>query len=157
MSGKATASASQLTGRANPIVRRAPPNRTPLRWARESQGPPRRRPRRASLPPHKPCIVEKVKPHLGDPNFEPEVVAKSSKAAMGLCKWVRAMMLYYDVSKVVGPKRIALAHAEEGVRSRRGHAVSRTVLLQTQRCCGNPKTRRMYLFKLQCRGIMIYT
>ena len=54
-----------------------------------------------------------VKPHLGDPNFEPEVVAKSSKAAMGLCKWVRAMMLYYDVSKVVGPKRIALAHAEE--------------------------------------------
>eukprot|EP00966_Prymnesium_polylepis_P257875 5956968-Prymnesium_polylepis.2 len=60
-------------------------------------------------------VIEKVKPHLGDPNFSPDVVAKSSKAAMGLCKWVRALVLYYDVSRVVGPKRIALAHSEEAM------------------------------------------
>lgn len=57
-----------------------------------------------------------MKPHLKDPNFEPEVVAKSSKAAMGLCKWVRAMMQYYDVSLVVAPKRKQLEFAEQQTR-----------------------------------------
>ena len=58
------------------------------------------------------ATVERVRPYLGDPNFDPDVVAKSSQAAMGLCKWVRAMMIYNEVAKVVGPKREALREAE---------------------------------------------
>ena len=30
-----------------------------------------------------PLVVEKIRPHMDDPNFEPEVVAKSSAAATG--------------------------------------------------------------------------
>ena len=35
-----------------------------------------------------PKIVERIKPFVADPNFEPEVVKKASKAAYGLCCWV---------------------------------------------------------------------
>ena len=31
---------------------------------------------------------------------------------MGICKWVRAMIVYDQVAKVVGPKKLALAGAE---------------------------------------------
>jgi len=59
-----------------------------------------------------PKIVEKIRPFVADPNFEPEVVKKASKAAYGLCCWVRAMESYDRVAKVVGPKKIKLAGAE---------------------------------------------
>jgi dynein heavy chain len=39
-------------------------------------------------------------------------VAKASQAAEGLCKWVRAMVLYDKVIKVVGPKKMKLEEAE---------------------------------------------
>ena len=45
-------------------------------------------------------------------NFDPKVVAKASKAAYGLCCWVRAMVKYDAVAKVVKPKREAQAKAE---------------------------------------------
>ena len=51
-----------------------------------------------------PAIVEKIRVYTGDPNFEPEVVGKASKAAKGLCQWVRAMEVYDRVAKVVAPK-----------------------------------------------------
>jgi hypothetical protein len=86
----------------------------------------------------RPEVVEKVKPHLTDPNFEPSVVERSSRAAMGLCKWVRAMMLYYDVSKVVAPKRAALKAAEgaaqettQQLQVNHGRAVGRVDLLSS--------------------------
>lgn len=47
-----------------------------------------------------------------DSDFDPEKVKKGSVAAAGLCKWVHAMVVYYRVAKVVGPKRAALAEAE---------------------------------------------
>lgn len=53
-----------------------------------------------------------VKPLYDDPNFEPEVIKKASIAAMGICKWARAMVVYDKVAKEVGPKRAALAEAE---------------------------------------------
>ena len=40
---------------------------------------------------------------------------KSSVAASGLCKWVHAMVIYYEVSKEVGPKKMALIEAQEQV------------------------------------------
>lgn len=49
---------------------------------------------------------------MTDKNFEPSKVAKASQAAEGLCKWVRAMVLYDRVIKVVKPKKEKLAEAE---------------------------------------------
>jgi len=45
-------------------------------------------------------------------NFDPKVVVRASQAAEGLCKWVRAMVLYDEVAKIVTPKKIKLALAE---------------------------------------------
>ena len=53
-----------------------------------------------------------VRSYLSNPDFEPERVAKASIAACGLCKWVRAMMIYYDVNLEVEPRRKRLAAAK---------------------------------------------
>ena len=45
-------------------------------------------------------IIEKVRPYLGKDNFVPEVVKKASKAAFGLCCWIRAMESYDKVAQV---------------------------------------------------------
>ena len=37
--------------------------------------------------------------------MNPDVVAKVSKAGLGLCLWARAMDVYADVAKEVGPKK----------------------------------------------------
>merc|ERR1719262_1516546 len=58
-------------------------------------------------------IISKVTPLYNDPSFEPDVIKKASIAAMGICKWVRAMVIYDKVAKEVGPKRAALAKAEK--------------------------------------------
>lgn len=50
---------------------------------------------------------------MTDKNFEPKIVARASSAAEGLCKWVRAMVLYDAVAKVVAPKRMALDTAQQ--------------------------------------------
>lgn len=50
---------------------------------------------------------------MEDKNFEPKIVAKASQAAEGLCKWVRAMVLYDKVAKEVAPKKAKLATAEK--------------------------------------------
>ena len=59
-----------------------------------------------------PKIVTKIKPYIENPDFEPAVVKKASKACYGLCCWVRAMEAYDRVAKVVAPKKAALAIAE---------------------------------------------
>ncbi|OXU22263.1 hypothetical protein TSAR_003308 [Trichomalopsis sarcophagae] len=58
-------------------------------------------------------IMQTIKKiYLTDKNFEPSKVAKASQAAEGLCKWVRAMVLYDRVIKIVAPKKAKLAEAE---------------------------------------------
>ena len=57
-------------------------------------------------------VIDKVTPYVSMNNFDPKVVAKASKAAYGLCCWVRAMVKYDAVAKVVKPKREAQAKAE---------------------------------------------
>ncbi|MEW5317509.1 MAG: hypothetical protein WDW38_008798 [Sanguina aurantia] len=59
-----------------------------------------------------PAIVTAIRPYVAMPEFEPEVVKKASKAAYGLCCWVRAMEAYDRVAKVVAPKKAKLAEAE---------------------------------------------
>ena len=59
-------------------------------------------------------VVNKMKKtYIDDPNFTPEKVANVSTAALGLCKWARAMIVYDRVAKIVAPKRIALAASEK--------------------------------------------
>ncbi|KAH9558616.1 hypothetical protein CY35_06G017100 [Sphagnum magellanicum] len=57
------------------------------------------------------ALMEKIHPYISDPNFEPAVVLKASKAAYGLCCWVRAMESYDKVNKIVAPKKAKLAAA----------------------------------------------
>jgi dynein heavy chain len=56
-------------------------------------------------------LLQRIDKYMVDPEFEPEVVAKVSTAASGLCKWVRAMHLYGNVAKTVAPKREKLKTA----------------------------------------------
>ncbi|KAK2581989.1 hypothetical protein KPH14_002425 [Odynerus spinipes] len=56
-------------------------------------------------------IVKSI--YMTDKNFVPQIVAKASSAAEGLCKWVRAMVSYNDVAKVVAPKKEKLAAAQK--------------------------------------------
>lgn len=53
------------------------------------------------------------KTYMSDENFQPRIVAKASSAAEGLCKWVRAMVSYDEIAKVVAPKKEKLAVAEK--------------------------------------------
>ena len=59
-----------------------------------------------------PKIVLVIKPYVDNPDFQPDTVKKASKAAYGLCCWVRAMEAYDRVAKVVAPKKAKLAEAE---------------------------------------------
>ena len=49
------------------------------------------------------------KEYLHLPEMDPAVVGKVSTAGLGLCLWVRAMDVYADVAKEVGPKKERLA------------------------------------------------
>jgi dynein heavy chain, axonemal len=59
-----------------------------------------------------PKIIAKVQPYLFNPEFEPDKVLQASKAAHGLCCWVRAMDSYDKVVKVVEPKKKKLGESE---------------------------------------------
>lgn len=52
------------------------------------------------------------KEFIPHPDFRPEVVAKASSAAEGLCKWVIAMDKYDKIAKEVAPKKVKLEVAE---------------------------------------------
>jgi dynein heavy chain len=60
-------------------------------------------------------VIAKVKPLYDDQAFDPDIIKKASLAAMGICKWVRAMVVYDKVAKEVGPKKAKLAKAEAEV------------------------------------------
>jgi dynein heavy chain len=56
--------------------------------------------------------ISKVKKYFDDPQFQPETVKSQSSAAMCLCMWVRAMVVYDKVAKGIEPKKAKLAKAE---------------------------------------------
>ncbi|KPI87221.1 putative dynein heavy chain [Leptomonas seymouri] len=60
-------------------------------------------------------IIKALQKYINNPDFQPDEVAKSSKACKSLAMWVLAMNNYYEVVKVVAPKRARLAEAEEKV------------------------------------------
>ncbi|CAJ1027078.1 Dynein heavy chain, N-terminal region 2/Hydrolytic ATP binding site of dynein motor region/AAA domain (dynein-related subfamily)/Dynein heavy chain AAA lid domain/P-loop containing dynein motor region/AAA+ lid domain/P-loop containing dynein motor region D4/Microtubule-binding stalk of dynein motor/ATP-binding dynein motor region/Dynein heavy chain region D6 P-loop domain/Dynein heavy chain C-terminal domain containing protein, putative [Leishmania lindenbergi] len=59
--------------------------------------------------------IKSIQKYIKNPDFQPEEVAKSSKACKSLSMWVMAMNNYYEVVKVVAPKRARLAEAEAKV------------------------------------------
>jgi Microtubule-binding stalk of dynein motor len=44
-----------------------------------------------------PKIIAKIQPYIENPEFEPDKILQASKAAYGLCCWVRAMNSYNKV------------------------------------------------------------
>ncbi|PBC30449.1 Dynein heavy chain 7, axonemal [Apis cerana cerana] len=63
-----------------------------------------------NIPDH---VIEKIrKQYLTNPDFDPEKIKKVSTACEGLCRWVFAMSEYDIVTKMVAPKRKALAEAQ---------------------------------------------
>ena len=60
------------------------------------------------------AVIEKIRnEYLTNPDFDPEKIKKVSTACEGLCRWVYAMSEYDKVSKVVAPKKRALAEAQK--------------------------------------------
>jgi len=51
------------------------------------------------------ATLKKLKPYIDDKDFQPEKVAKVSKACKSICMWVRAIDIYGKVFKTVEPKR----------------------------------------------------
>ena len=54
--------------------------------------------------------------YITNPEFDPVKVRNASSAAEGLCKWIMAMEIYDRVAKVVAPKKIKLAEAQQSLK-----------------------------------------
>uniref|UniRef100_A0A8D2NKF8 Dynein axonemal heavy chain 12 n=1 Tax=Zonotrichia albicollis TaxID=44394 RepID=A0A8D2NKF8_ZONAL len=60
-------------------------------------------------------VMQKIRTeYLTNPEFDPQVVAKASSAAEGLCKWIKGMEVFHRVSKIE-PKKERLKVAEESL------------------------------------------
>jgi dynein heavy chain len=62
-----------------------------------------------------PKIMKKVMKYYQDPRFLPESIKQQSSAAMCLCMWVRAMVVYDKVAKGIEPKKAKLKEAEDSL------------------------------------------
>jgi dynein heavy chain, axonemal len=82
-----------------------------------------------------PKVIAKIQPYLSNPEFEPEKVLQASKAAYGLCCWVRAMDSYDRVVKVVEPKKKKLAESEAELAVVVGALHEKQAALKEARCC----------------------
>lgn len=60
-----------------------------------------------------PKRVEKLQPLLAHENMNVEKMKSASTVAASLCAWILAMDKYYNISLVVGPKKLALGIAEK--------------------------------------------
>eukprot|EP00736_Rhodelphis_marinus_P008343 Rmarinus@m.28773 len=60
-----------------------------------------------------PGLMQRIKNYSKNPEFDPRRIERVSKAANGLCKWVRAMELYYEARIIVAPQEAFVAEAEE--------------------------------------------
>jgi len=74
-------------------------------------------------------MLKKVEKFTNDKSFFPDIVAKQSVAAKGLCMWVRAMQQYGVVYRTVAPKR------EKVKRSMEMLAKSQAALQQSRVYC----------------------
>lgn len=59
--------------------------------------------------------------YLQHPEFKPELIQSKSKAAAGLCDWVINVVAFYDLDKLIEPKRQQLAQAMEEKEKNEAH------------------------------------
>jgi len=78
----------------------------------------------------KPKIIKQVKKYYDDPRFIPDEVKKISSAAMCLCMWARAMVVYDRVAKSIEPKKAALKAAEDSLAVTMGQLSEKKAALQ---------------------------
>lgn len=50
-------------------------------------------------------VIKKIRPIFDSPDYSIEAIKASSEALMGICKWAEGMLKYYDLLKIVNPKR----------------------------------------------------
>ena len=60
----------------------------------------------------KESTIKKIQPYIDNPEFTPQAISKVSKACTSICLWVCAMHKYYNVARMVEPKKKALAEAQ---------------------------------------------
>jgi len=58
-------------------------------------------------------LVGTIEPVINEDNYAEAVLAKASKAALGISKWCRAIISYHHAMKIVIPVRIELAQGKE--------------------------------------------
>lgn len=75
-------------------------------------------------------VAEIKKDYIEHPDFNPDVIAKASKAAEGMCRWCFAMITYDRVAKVVAPKKAALELAESTLNSTMSELNAKKAALQ---------------------------
>ena len=54
-------------------------------------------------------VIKKVKPIFESPDWSEDAIKGASEALLGMCRWARGMVKYYDLLKVVNPKRAKVA------------------------------------------------
>jgi hypothetical protein len=70
-----------------------------------------------------PATLKRLKRYTELPGFDADTVRRSSGAAAALCAWCRAVDLYCEVAREVGPKRLALRAAETALADRQAALV----------------------------------
>jgi hypothetical protein len=70
-------------------------------------------------------VAKKLRKYVEDPQYNPENVAKQSRAAMSLCMWTHAMDVYNRVSKVRGGSMCVFV--QQGVQDKGGKNVQMCV------------------------------
>lgn len=75
-------------------------------------------------------VSEIKKDYIEHPDFNPETIAKASKAAEGMCRWCFAMITYDSVAKVVAPKKAALELAIATLNSTMSELTAKKSALQ---------------------------
>ena len=50
-------------------------------------------------------VIRKVRAIYDSPDFSFEAIRQASETLLGICKWGKGMIDYYDLLKIVNPKR----------------------------------------------------
>ncbi|XP_034948410.1 dynein beta chain, ciliary-like [Chelonus insularis] len=75
-----------------------------------------------------PDVVKAIQPYINDKGFDPDIIYSKSKAAAGLCSWVKNIMVFHYINLNVKPLRAALAQANAELK----HAMEKLTGLRSR-------------------------